>query len=236
MLTFLAGLLAGILAAGSIWFWIVLAIAAISIIILVEVEQGGWATFALLVGAFLINWIAKGGLLTTLTAHPWVAVKYVVFYFLIGCGWGMVKWFFFLHKRLSKYNEYRQKFLRENQATELTPALAKKFLKWLADVQLYNYNQNAKITAEAPLAKDHKGDIIRWMSYWPFSMIGTLLNDVVRKAWKHIYNFMAKAYDAVSSYVFRNAANDAALANQTTPKPDEDDDQDGTTKIRGRRL
>ena len=144
----------------------------------------------------------KVGILKAIITNPWKAIEWVAVYFIVGALWGLLKWYVFVHKALGRYRESRAMFLQQEGVTELTPELAVKFA---------GQTKYRDVTSVPPLASDHKSDIIRWMSYWPFSMIGTVLNDVVRKAWQHIYIFMAETYDRVANYVFRSVRGDAIL-------------------------
>jgi hypothetical protein len=209
MFEFFVGLFAGMLAVGSFWFWLLVLLAAIGVTILVETENGGWATFTMVATIAIFNWAFKLHIFSAIAAHPWKTLEWVLVYFLTGTVWGLIKWFVFLHKQLAKYQEARDKFLKENNATDLTPALAAKFLDYLD-----RYLTRALIPIP-PKASEHKGAIIRWMSYWPFSVVGSILNDVVRKAWNHVYNILVSTYDRVAAYVFRNYAGDIDLARST---------------------
>jgi hypothetical protein len=225
MFEFLAGLLAGMMAVGSIWFWLLVFAVLIGITVLVETEEGGWATFTLVVSVILMNWVFKVGIIQALWAHPWKALGWVLVYFVLGIAWGLVKWFVFVHKRAGLYRDARDAFLKQHRATELTPALAAELMEELN----HNFRSyQTEVSALPPKASEHKGDIIRWMSYWPFSVVGTLLNDVVRKAWRHIYDLMTQTYDRVAAHVFRKYSADVALAKQHNtppilPKMDESD-------------
>lgn len=56
---------------------------------------------------------------------------------------------------------------------------------------------------------DHKQDIMRWMCWWPFSFIGTILNDPFRRFFEMIYRNLAVLLQNIS---------DRAYAGITIPK------------------
>lgn len=207
MFEFMAGVFAGLFA-GSIWLWLVLVAAAILITVLVEAEVGGAATVALVATVLVTDFFFKVDFLAGIKLHPWALAGWTGVYFAAGAAWGLFKWYVFVHKALAAYREVKAAFLKEAGATELTPALAYKLAQ---KVGLYS---RRSVSSTPPAASNYKGDIIRWMSYWPFSILGTLLNDVVRKAWTNIYNFMAQTYDRIAAHVFRGVSGDAALAQQ----------------------
>lgn len=207
---FLASFLAGLFAAfafGTFWFWTAAAVVAIVITALVENEEGAWATFVFLASLVGLNWLSRAGVGRFLVLHPWRVLAYVVVYFVAGAVWSLAKWYFYVRRQSAKYEEYKAAFLRSEKAAEMTPELAFKLRQ-----QLSNSYSGPK--AEAPLPAEHRGDLLRWATYWPFSLVGTLLNDVVREAWRAIYDRLQVVYTRISNFVFRHASADLALAKQ----------------------
>lgn len=180
---------------------------------MVETENGSWATGTLIAFVLAANFLFKVPVIKGLIAHPWQIVLWGLAYFVIGSLWGLFKWYVYVHKRLGEYKAARAEYLQEKKTTELTPELAAKFQDRLEERNRW-LSGDRKITAQPPLASEHKGDIIRWMSYWPFSMLGTLLNDFARKVWNSIYTFMAETYNRVAARVFRGVTADVQMAEQ----------------------
>jgi hypothetical protein len=210
MFVFFAGLFAGVLAAGSIWFWLVLIAIGVGLVALVENEKGTWATITTIGTILLLNYAWKVPIFKSMIAHPWAVLGWIGVYYACGVVWGILKWTSFVHKKVGAYNEYKAKFLADNKATALTPELAAK----LAD-RLDNPRYDSKdVTAIAPTASEHKSDILRWMTYWPFSIVGTLLSDIVLKLWNHIYTFLATTYDRIAARLYKGVTADMALAEQ----------------------
>jgi len=210
MLTFLGTLFA----LGTFWFWLLVLIDFVVITALVENENGLWATIVMIGSLFGLNYLWKLPILDTVKTNPGHTAMLVGSYFVLGAVWSLVKWFFYLHKQRIKYEEYKAAFLKENNAAELTPSLAAKLADTLAGSprKYSTWNDDAAVSAAPPNAREHKGDLTRWATYWPFSIIGTLLNDVVRKAWTYIYELLQSTYQRMSNYVFRGATADMALA------------------------
>ena len=90
----------------------------------------------------------------------------------------------------------------KNKATEFTPALA---LTFKNDYLGFNYDI-------VPKAHDHKGDILMWMTYWPFSSLWTLINDPIRKIFRTIYTNIASSLQAISDRMFKTATADLEMA------------------------
>lgn len=79
------------------------------------------------------------------------------------------------------------------------------FAKW------YFYLLNAKeklkgkstiYAYDIPKTSSHKGDIIAWMTYWPFSSLWTLINDPVKRFFKFMYSRFENLYQKMSDKMF----------------------------------
>lgn len=191
-----------LLALGTAGFWIMTVIVFFIITALVESDSGFWAT-VILVGSVLgINKLYELSLFTVIKTHPGHVAALTGIYFLTGIVWSVAKWYFYLHKKVVRYNNERGQFLRSVDATEMTPALASEFQNYVS------------IAARPIAASECKADLIRWASYWPFSVVGTILNDVVCRTWEHIYEMLQSTYQKIADNMFKTAAQDRVLANQ----------------------
>ena len=76
----------------------------------------------------------------------------------------------------------------------------------------YAQKYNTDKSIQRLYAKDHKGDIIRWVSYWPLSFILTLLDDPLRKLINRIVSMFDGVYDKLSESVYRD------VVTKTKPK------------------
>lgn len=211
MFTFLGTLFA----IGTIWFWLLLFIDFCIITALVENESGVWATIVFLGSLFGLNFLWKLPIIDSVKANPGHTALLILSYFAIGIVWSIVKWYFFVHNKMVKYNNFKAKFLADNKAESLTGELAVKFMNWLAN----NYEARAEgIDGTAPTASEHKAALTRWGTYWPFSIVGTLLNDVVRRTWEYIYEMLQTTYQRMSEAIFKSATADVKLAEEFKAK------------------
>jgi len=55
-----------------------------------------------------------------------------------------------------------------------------------------------------PTAAENKSRITAWMLLWPFSLVGTILNDPVRRLGAWLFNRFKSLYQKSVDYVFRN--------------------------------
>jgi hypothetical protein len=207
MLTFLETLFA----LGTFWFWLLVLIDFVVITALVEAEEGVWATVVALGTIFGLNYLWKLPVLATIKANPGHTALLIGAYFALGIGWSIFKWVLFLHKQNFKYEDFKAQFLQKNNAKELTPALAVQLLEGIVDFNKYLSTED-RVSADPPQFRDHKGTLTRWATYWPFSMIGFALNDIVRKSWTYIVNLLQSTYQRISNHIFRGATADKALA------------------------
>jgi len=213
MFTFLATLFA----IGTFWFWLLLLIDFVLITALVENEEGAWATAIAIGTIFGLNYLWKLPILTSIKANPGHVALLVLSYFVIGAAWSFVKWYFFLHKANGRYLDFKAKFLETKNVNALDGQLAATLMDELAENNRY-LDAESRISAEPPIARKHKARLTRWATYWPFSMVGFALNDVVRKTWTYIYEMLQGAYQRVSNHVFRNASADVAIAQEYKSK------------------
>jgi hypothetical protein len=210
MFTFLAELFA----LGGIAFWLLALAVGTLITVLVEKEEGVWATVVAIASILGLDFVYKLPLLSFVKANPGHVAVLVGSYFGIGIVWSLViKWLIYLHKRNFAYEDFKAAFLTKNNAKELTGELAAKLMEELESHNRYVSDENEKVITGI-LVRDHIGMLTRWATYWPFSMIGTALNDVVRKSWTYIIRLLQSTYQRMANYVFRKAAADVAMAEQ----------------------
>ena len=203
--------LAGALAVGSLafWgFWVVALVGVCVLVALTENEHYGWATglFAVFFGA--LAWLGIFNLYNFTLYHPGQLLARVGIYLGIGIVWGAIKWWRYCVKERNRYEEAKSDFLKANNAQELTPGLRVLWTKKLKDAS--RFDRHYVLHAEAPDAKNHKEKICNWMYLWPFSMLGTILSDFVRKIWDAIYDWMGGVYDTIARSVWKGTENDLA--------------------------
>jgi hypothetical protein len=104
-------------------------------------------------------------------------------YFGAGIVWAFIKWYFFVKKQYYRYLEAKRTYV---------------------STSVSNYH---------PQVSQHKGDITRWMTYWPLSMLGSMFNDVVRKTWTHIFYAFRNLFQKISDRVFASVLPDNKKTN-----------------------
>lgn len=182
---------------------------SICIIWALEEEKAGWATFTLAVTLAACIWLGDTGLIEFLSSWTNILTLAGV-YFGAGILWGFIKWCLFLTKRLDEYETLKVKFLHEHgiEDTKEVPNNLKKDWKDHCISNGYSdpadrYNTEKKVQVR-PRAWQHKGKILTWMCYWPWSLLWSLLDDVVKAIWRRLYRYIGDMLENMSKRVFKN--------------------------------
>lgn len=182
---------AGAFAFGSMMFYIFWVVAFFELVALSYFSNHkGWfsGTVFLVLSFAAMSWLHIFNLKDFVVGHPGDAVKMFIGYILSGAVWSTFKWWLYNRKVRLEYNERKAIFLRNRNVSELTPQLK---MDW--------WNQRG---IHIPNAMDYKETIITWLYLWPFSVLGTLLNDFLRKLYDHIYNAMTGVYARITASVW----------------------------------
>lgn len=186
--------------------WIVLAVLVglfVWLTVLIETERWGWATLSL-IGTITVATIMQGrGILEWLTNHWQEAALYTAGYLVVGVLWSFVKWFSFLMNFRDKLREKKVAFLKArnlNVTGQIPESMVDDFKAYLNS----SYDSDGRRLQFKPQASDNKARIVAWMSFWPFSFIGTVLNDPIRRLFNFLFNQFKAFYQRMSDHVFRN--------------------------------
>lgn len=174
--------------------------------ILTELEYFGWATVLLLL---MVGTGQIGGNLNVLSwvgSHTTESIVYALVYVAVGVAWSFVKWFSFLIQFRDQYREQKEKFLTDNKLNptgQVPEELREKFGNFLGRAHSTRVFRGNPLN-EKPKASNNKSRIVSWMSLWPCSMVGTLLNDPVRRLFNFLFNNFKALYQRMADHVFRN--------------------------------
>jgi hypothetical protein len=190
---------------GGLWFWLLLAAEAVILLVLLEWEQGTVATLTLVATLLALQLLGDVNVAGYVVRHPWVAVFATLGYFATGTGWAIAKWWFYVREQRAWYDELRAAFLRVlgyERDSAMPEGLRLQWQSCLASAR-----ERRRLDVH-PLAAGHKAQIVRWMSYWPWSATWTLLRDPVRKAFFAIYRQIADLLQEISDKAFRGVEAD----------------------------
>lgn len=199
---------------GTLWFWLVTVAVFIAITAFVECEKTVAAGFCLIATLVAFYLCGNGGMLTWVKDNPLHLLYYFLTYLGVACVWGVIKWTLFVHGENDKYNDAKAKFLKDNDATEMTQALKEKWTEHAKEGSYSRYSsyEGVKFIFPAPEARDHKGRVIGWMTYWPWSLFWTMINDPIRKLMRFLYNRISGLLNKISKHAYRDTADDIVVA------------------------
>lgn len=152
---------------------------------MVEVVETGLGAFVVLgIGFLIYQLLSLANPMGMVTANWGTVVYLFAIYFLVGIPWSVIKWYFYL---LNKRDAVKAKYDLSSSRN------AKSFKQWATDTGY-----------QIPTAYHNKARIIRWMAYWPFSLVWTLVNDPIRRIWNAVYHWLSDIYDALSRHVYKD--------------------------------
>jgi hypothetical protein len=196
--------------------------------ILIETEGFGWATVTLLLslGASVVlgRWFHVYSVVDFVRDHGVFTLVYAGAYVGVGIAWSFVKWFSYLMSFRDAFRSQKEAFIKDTnerraKLTDVTGRDASPLdpnapipTAYQAEFKAF-IQQNARWTSEhrsqlfdmeRPRASKNKARITAWACYWPFSFVGTLLNDPVRRLFNLLFNWFKALYQQMSDWVFRN--------------------------------
>lgn len=188
-------------------FFVVLLAIYVFATVLTEVEKFGWATLLLIAGVVVAQFFAGLNILGWVKGHGVETVIYTVAYVGVGVAWSFIKWFSFLMAFRDKFRSYKEKFLLglnppgDPKAT-VPSNFQKDFEEYLGRQSSYRGIYGDNPMNLRPRAAKNKARIVSWMSLWPCSLIGTLLNDPVKRLFNLIFNWFKGLYQKMADKLF----------------------------------
>jgi hypothetical protein len=192
-------------------FLVVLFVLFVAECILLETEKFGWATITLvacfIASVVLGRWFHVYSVLDFIKDHGVWTLVYACAYVGVGVAWSFVKWFSFLMGFRDAYRQVKEGFYKAHSlpADAVIPENLKTAYKEYVHQNspwgsAYRYDIAA---LTRPRASKNKSRITAWACYWPFSFVGTLLNDPVRRLFNFLFNQFKAQYQRLSDYVLR---------------------------------
>lgn len=236
-------MLLGLFLVGTLWFWILMAVAALVVGVCVARESFGKATLSVVATFALLGFLGDFNVLHWLGTHAAEFAVYLAAYFAIGTAWSVGKWWFFVRRRRDEYNEQKSAFLRQNgvAGSAIPDALKTRYREWM-DAS-YDSGSGRRFRAGfPPRARDYKGKITAWMMYWPWSFVVTIIDDPIRKLFNAIFRAIQDVFQRISDSAFKDVKSDFEAPSPKAPPsggngrdlkpvpPDVDDDR--TTSFR----
>ena len=226
-----------------LWILIVELILFAAWTILVQIEFYGWSTFAFLVNVGALYLFMRLPIAGYFKEHPGTIVILLVLSLCCGLVWAIfMKWPSFLYKfkevreerldayREGKENEARRKAARQAESDRENAIrvgrgerpLERLIIGYEDDKTDTEFNflnrefyKNTRLS-KSPQYKDYKGKIVAWVIFWIPSLIGTLLDDFVRRMVTWIVNRFSSLINWISHII---------VGDFPEPKPDTTQDR-----------
>jgi hypothetical protein len=117
-------------------------------------------------------------------------------YIVVGLLWSWLKWWLFISKIAEKMKDSWQIFLKKNALPADT--------KTLTPRQNEEWDTHRSYDLKKPLFSENKGKITIWVTYWPLSLVWSLLNDLIKKLIHQIVIRFRKIYEGISNKAFKD--------------------------------
>jgi uncharacterized membrane protein YgaE (UPF0421/DUF939 family) len=201
----------------TFWFWLVV-VEVIFLFAVLAHDKGTAASISLVIFAILLL-VAGVDYISFFKTNPSYLIYTALIYFPIGIMWAIFKWFMLVLDRKTEYKEFKAEFLKNlgldgllttfpmTQESVNNGRMTQEHLdKWKRSLQSsYSYRRGKNTI---PQAREYKYDIMRWLGYWPFSLIWTLLSDFVKRVARAIYNIISGLLQDISDKIFADVKDD----------------------------
>lgn len=191
-------------AIGSVGFWALLILETGLLIFLIEWGKGTFATLSLVGTLALFYFLGDINVFGFMVHHPITIGLGLIVYFAAGSAWAVAKWWLFVRHMRGRYDDLRADFCQEHGVDGPLPA--ELHTLWLE--RLESTSRRGRRIEVRPRARQHRGNIVTWMAYWPWSMAWTLLNDPVRQGFTIIYRHMHDYLQEISNNAFKGTEED----------------------------
>jgi len=196
---------------GPLW-WALLLVSSILIILSIEKDNSTGATITFLATIVLMTLCGNTPLITWVKTSPETVVMTILGYFVFGAAWGVWKWYLFSRKKLSAYEFEKKQWLHRKgvNTPEVPDEFKSEWSKYLLGTDEWSYQSGDRIRhiQLRPLAWQNKSRIIAWMTYWPWSFVWSLFDDLIKNSFLWIQTFLSKLMESISESVFKNTDKD----------------------------
>jgi hypothetical protein len=179
-----------------LWFSI---IAAVVIMFSLELNSEGTATTAFSLAVALVLWNYGPNIWNFISSDILTTSLFIVGYLVCGVVWSFIKWNEFVKSIFNIFNQVKSTFKTLEIPKDLTVFCDKLRSKGLSIYGSSVESLEDVIENIMPKGLDNKSRIVAWISYWPLSLIATLLNNPFRRLFERTYNLVSGLYDKISS-------------------------------------
>jgi len=185
-------------------------VAAIVTMISLEVEKEGVATTAVSIALALLLWNYGRDVWEFVKNDYASTTLFVLGYLVAGVIWSFLKWNEFVKRKINIFKRTKAKLIIDRpDFDEKNDNHISMLCDRLKDNGLSIWSYNVKSMAElkikvVPIGSENKSAIVAWISYWPLSLLATLLNNPFRRLFEYTYSLVANAYDEIGKRHFKS--------------------------------
>jgi hypothetical protein len=194
---------------GTVWYFLVTAAWMVAILWCVEKESPLGSGIWLILYLCFLQFLAKVNFFDQIIHHPASSALWVLGYFIAGFLWSFVKWWLYVHKKAEKFSEARCQFLKDHQNSYNRKSVSHSELKEITldtkvpESLMDEWKNHIKLYGTVPKVRENKGKISMWVTYWPASMVWSVVNDFVKKFIRAIVMKCRKIYEGITKSAFK---------------------------------
>jgi len=197
---------------GSILFWLISAGFLVALLGTTYNKKGTESTMV------VVSAIAVLVAFTNIPVLHWIQnlstlriVEYIGGYLLAGITYMILKWIYEIFETKCIYLDYREKWLKKNNLTEISWEKLPKGQSFngydsvgACFANALSYESGFRLDDLPPKISKHKGDLVFWASYWPLSLIFTLLGNPLRHLVNFVINLLTTPMNKISAAMFND--------------------------------
>lgn len=129
-------------------------------------------------------------------------IAFAVGYIGVSPLWGFTKWYFFVRARKRRRDQRSADFL-ENFPDRIKRARDAREKELLENEKENSLKKELGKYYECPTARAHRYRIMRWMMFWPWSFVFTVLN--IRKIFSRMIDLMEKKLNKIAANIWEES-------------------------------
>lgn len=185
---------------GGILFWILVAVLSAIVVGCIHSRGEGFGFFS--IGCFFLLCLFAGNLWPFTKAHWDMILVCLACYPLVGIAWSVPRWILFLD---SIRNEYKRQLAQFTKSIGPVSEHAKAWASRVGNNPFYDAGLTFDIATQKlspPQFCNNKERIAGWVMLWPWSIIDTLLGDVLARIGDWIVSAFRRSFQAISNWMF----------------------------------
>ena len=193
-------------AVGSLLWWLLTAVFVIGLCWSMAAESGFGATVCVIIYVLFLQFICHVNIFGLASTNPLTFISVILSYLAVGVIWSFAKWYFYLSNFVDKYKEARMDWLtnkmRGSAISLFTQVPDELKEEWKEHVK------NSYGILERPSVSQNKARIARWITYWPASLIWSVIDDMLKAIVKRIIAVLDSWYQGILRNVYRSVDRD----------------------------